>query len=178
MVNSKDKKLTCYDVSKLIGKAWSKTASISNGISALKSTGIYPYDSNAIPDSFFALFDALHEQNLIEHGQENVPDNRRIVTSTDTVLTISAMGSIEETSRTSVEPQPGTSRMEISPSKILAEVYPMPKLLPMTSKNKQKAAILTSPDHIKKRKLIAEKKKSKDLAKNKHPEKNQRQKKV
>ncbi|XP_069357516.1 uncharacterized protein [Maniola hyperantus] len=47
MIMNKNKKLTRYDVSKLIGKAWRKAASVSNGVSALKSCGIYPYDPNA-----------------------------------------------------------------------------------------------------------------------------------
>jgi hypothetical protein len=53
MVGNKDKKLTRYDVSKLIGKAWSKAGTISNGVSALKSCGMFPYDPNAIPDHYF-----------------------------------------------------------------------------------------------------------------------------
>lgn len=70
MVMNKNKKLTTYDVSKLISKAWCKAASVST---ALKSCGIYPYDPNAIPDHFYALSDALHEQDLIANEQHAVP---------------------------------------------------------------------------------------------------------
>lgn len=47
MINNSNKKLTRYHISKLIGKAWGKAASVANGVSAMKATGIYPYYPNA-----------------------------------------------------------------------------------------------------------------------------------
>ncbi|CAH1975375.1 unnamed protein product [Acanthoscelides obtectus] len=66
-VMNKDKKLTRYDVqiSKLIGKAWGKAASIAKGVSVLRSGGIYPYDPNAIPEHYFSLSDAIKDEDLV-----------------------------------------------------------------------------------------------------------------
>ncbi|CAH2101205.1 unnamed protein product [Euphydryas editha] len=71
---NKDKKLTRYDVSKLIGEAWGKAASVSNGIFALRSCGIYPYDANAIQEHYFSLSYALKDQDLLanEPNEEDV----------------------------------------------------------------------------------------------------------
>lgn len=52
-----------------------------------------------------------------------------------------------------------TADSKDTPSKILSEIYPVPKLPFVLSKKKQKAVILTSDEHIQKRKLIADKKK-------------------
>lgn len=64
MVRCKDKKLTRYDVSKLIGRAWGKAATNANGVSALRSCGIYPFNPTAIPDHYFALSDSIRAQDL------------------------------------------------------------------------------------------------------------------
>lgn len=60
MILNNDKRLTRYNVSKLIGKAWGKAASVSNGIAALKSCGIY------------LISDTLREQDLVDDEQGNV----------------------------------------------------------------------------------------------------------
>lgn len=65
MVSCKDKKLTRYDVAKLIGRARGKAATIANGVSALKSCGIYPFDPTAIPDHYFALSDSIQNQTSV-----------------------------------------------------------------------------------------------------------------
>lgn len=74
MVRNKDKKLTRYDVSKLIGGAWGKAATIRNSISALKSCGIYPFNPSAIPEHYFSLSDSLREQDLVENAPNDEDD--------------------------------------------------------------------------------------------------------
>lgn len=174
MINYKNKKLTRYDVSKLIGKAWGKAASISNGVSALRSTGIFPYDPSTIPEHYFSLSDALHEQNLIEFDEENIADNNRIqITSTNVINDVPITlekNPVEKSPQKIAGPQPGPTGMQITPSKILANIHPVPKLPSMSSKNKQKAVVLTSPEHIQKRRIITERKKFKEGTKTKKRE--------
>lgn len=62
--------MTRYDVAQLIGRAWGKAATSSNGVSALKSCGIYPFDPTNIPDHYFALSDSVRDQNLT-NDEEN-----------------------------------------------------------------------------------------------------------
>lgn len=68
MVINKDNNFTCYDDSKLIGKAWRTAATVSNGVSASRSGGIF--NPKAIPDHYFSLSDSLREQNLVETQNE------------------------------------------------------------------------------------------------------------
>lgn len=237
MVRNKDKKLTRYDVSKLIGIAWGKAATIPNGISALKSCGIYPYDPNAIPEHYFSLSDSVQNENLTIEIQEEQNETLRPIESPSTLvgfddtfldnfhnqqqtspshhvdLTLDKfseplidqraqqvddefqfiptrkdiLNSIYGISPTKnridgniPEPQPGpsgitfirsvnktpvkaaeTCEIKETPSKILSEIHPVPKLPMMSSKRKQTAIILTSPENIQKRKVLDSRKKGK-----------------
>ncbi|CAH1959173.1 unnamed protein product [Acanthoscelides obtectus] len=197
MVQNREKKLTRYDVSKLIGKAWGKAATVSNGVSALKCCGIYPFDPHAIADYHFSLSDSLQEQNLVDIDEVNNQSTR----STDESLTGNTAPATEILS------QPGTSGLHSTPvslhddesvntpqkhpqndasqqvgicdktpeeaipssdvkdkgtpSKVLSEIHPVPKLPKNLSKRKQTAIILTSPENIEKRTLLANKRKIK-----------------
>jgi hypothetical protein len=42
-------------VTELTGKAWGNTASVSQGSSGLKVTGIFCFNANEIPDTFFSI---------------------------------------------------------------------------------------------------------------------------
>lgn len=160
MIMNKDKKLTRYDVSKLIGKAWGKAATVANGISALKSCGIYPFDPNIIPDHYFSLSDAVQEQGLID-----TPEKTQ-TTQTNETKTYSEPEPVAGPSRVQSQKTPPkdhplplcSSEVQETPTKILSEIHPVPKLPPILSKNKQTAIILTSPEHIEKRKLVTQRK--------------------
>ncbi|XP_026323303.1 uncharacterized protein LOC113232741 [Hyposmocoma kahamanoa] len=274
MVRNKDKKLTRYDVSKLIGGAWGKAATIRNGVSALKSCGIYPFNPSAIPEHYFSLSDSLREQDLVENAQNDEDDTSTesmsllvgpsatlpdlpiasqqinleleaetskqhrseyvLMTTASTPTSPSEQGSgnilvttatihsplrcrvpeleanFEEQTANKNKSDDSTSAIHSpiqimtlspatpkkcpqkrptephsielndmdlieqiipektvtadskdTPSKILSEIHPVPKLPFVLSKKKQKAVILTSDEHIQKRKLIADKKKQK-----------------
>lgn len=197
MIMNKDKRLTRYDVSKLIGKAWGKAASVSNGIAALKSCGIYPYDPNAIPEHYFSLSDTLREHDLIDinQGNSNVNelgasyskvhniDNYRAgtePTASAVAITEKHMGPESESTynkenmitdnvvqvtvpASEKTPQKGrelhSEFIVETPTKVLTNIHPIPKLPAMVLKKKQRALVLTSPENIQKRKAIEKRKK-------------------
>lgn len=125
MVRNKDKKLTRYDVSKLIGKAWGKAATVSNGVSALKSCGIFPFDPSAIPDHYFSLSDSLQEQNLMEIATQN--KDKETPTASSSLLEHANKETLEKDSEPSrqvralIEPIPGSSGLQNSTEKDIGQ---------------------------------------------------------
>lgn len=61
---------------KLLSDAWSKSATVENGISCFRATGIHPFNPDAIPDYAFLNEDhQLEEHQPEEHQPEhNLPD--------------------------------------------------------------------------------------------------------
>ncbi|KAK9685163.1 DDE superfamily endonuclease [Popillia japonica] len=53
MRNNVGRKLTRYQFPTLINSAWSKAATVQNGVSGFKACGIYPLDKSIIPDYAF-----------------------------------------------------------------------------------------------------------------------------
>ncbi|KAJ3622488.1 hypothetical protein MTP99_002995 [Tenebrio molitor] len=58
MIIHKDRKLNTRNVAALIGNAWSRAATVSNGVARFKAAGTYPYDPSVIPEHLFAISDA------------------------------------------------------------------------------------------------------------------------
>jgi len=50
-------KIIRYHMARLIGLAWNKVASVGVGVSAVESTGIYPFNHNRVPEYWFLISD-------------------------------------------------------------------------------------------------------------------------
>lgn len=125
MLRNKNRTITRLQVGSLIGKAWGKAATVGNATSGFKACGIFPLNPNAIPDHFFDASDLIEEAPA-------------------TVLA------------TQSSPKPSTSRQgamspKETPTKLLEESKPIPKLPISTVKRKQVACVLTSPENLTKK---------------------------
>lgn len=131
MLKNKNRSLTRLQVGSLIGHAWGKAATVGTATSGFKACGIFPLNPSAIPDHFYAISD------LIEVAPPTIPLESVAVQS-------------------DLSPQkPSTSRQtstdKETPTKILEESNPIPKLPSSTVKRKQVACILTSPENVSKK---------------------------
>lgn len=145
MINHKDRKLNRHNVSALIGKAWVKSASVSNAVSGFKATGIYPYDPSIIPEHCFNISDTLCA---------HVPVSNPVLP--------------EETAAAEIFNNSATNsqlKLKETPSRLLREIAPVPTIPINTSRRKQSAMILTSPENKAKRQVLADKKLTKTLPK-------------
>lgn len=145
------RRLTRYQVGPLICEAWEKSASVGNGTSGFKSTGIYPLDKNILPDYLFSVSDNLIPTNA--GGGFSNPQSM-------------ANSSSSVSHERSSEPRPGCSKDSVreepggTPSKLLAEISPIPKLKEDSSFRGKKngAVVLTSTENRDKlKKRLAEK---------------------
>ncbi|KAI4460649.1 hypothetical protein MML48_5g00008303 [Holotrichia oblita] len=173
MLAHEERRLTRHQVSALIGRAWGRAATVANGVSAMKCTGIYPYDPSAIPDHYFSITDSINNDQAPLENQEPVilpnDNNNRENVDPNFNLHRSFTNADSRTkalpNRWSVEDQPstsGTREEKESPSKLLDDFHPIPEIPRNTSKRKQSTTVLTSPENRTKRQLIAEKKKMKE----------------
>lgn len=136
------RKLTRLQFGKLLGYAWGKSATVENGLSAFRATGISPFNQDAIPDYAYVEID-------IEHGSEVVQPQ----SSDSTHLP-------QTTSRSS--PQPGCSHYpdpptadedvsDVTPGKLLDQISPVPKTsatVAVKKRGRQLATVLNTPEHI------------------------------
>lgn len=196
MLNHPSRNLSRYQVGEILGKAWMRAATPANAISGFKGTGIYPLDQNAIPGHFFAISDGTIARE--DHNAENIlpyketeedsdeipvtvpqrdktPDRQSNVSthfeSNEFLIQVNE-GQIPQKRNDSMEPQPNSSKNlddDITPSKFLKEIQPIPKIPLSFSKRKQSATELTSPENIFQKKHKSELNKSK--AKNKNSNK-------
>lgn len=157
--NNPSRKLGRIQFGGLLGKAWGKSANQNNGASGFRACGLFPPDRNAIPEYAF-ISDTAHT----------------IVLSTDTVT---AENPLPSTSGANIMPNPIPSTSGVNkeneenqstgnndvetPSKTLDKVYPVPSYgIIVSSKRKQHAEVLTSPENFEK---IRNRTKIKDLKK-------------
>lgn len=128
MLRNKDRTITRLQIGTLIGQAWGKAATVGNAATGFKACGIFPLNPNAIPEHFFAISD------LIE-------------VTPPTVSSIDA----QSPSKPSTSIQTVRSNKKETPTKLLEESNPIPKLPSSTVKRKQFACVLTSPENINKK---------------------------
>ncbi|CAH2005646.1 unnamed protein product [Acanthoscelides obtectus] len=138
MKHNASRNLTRYQAGALIGKSWLRSASVATAINGFKATGIYPVDPNAIPDHFYSITDSAMADTSPERDA-NRPSLG--LPSTSPTSSAQACGRGDE-----------GDGPQITPSKFLQEVSPVPKV-PVSFKQrfKQSAAVLTSPENITKR---------------------------
>lgn len=172
------RKITRLQLGKLLSVSWSKSATVDNAVSAFRATGICPLSIDAIPDyAYLGL-----EENIME-----LPDPQRDENVVDNVEP-STRPSSKSPHQTLIDSQP-TKDNELSeavpettiqegdtPGTLLNKLNPVPSTSSGVEKarkrSRQVAAILTSPEHIDKRKSVEavkqqklNKKEKKELAK-------------
>ncbi|KAI4467122.1 helix-turn-helix psq domain [Holotrichia oblita] len=65
------------DLAALIGRAWERATTVANGVSAMKCTGIYPYDPTASPDHYLSITDSLNNDQTLENQEPHSSHNDR-----------------------------------------------------------------------------------------------------
>lgn len=172
------KKITRYQSGKLIGNAWIRAATPANALSGFKACGIYPLNPNIIPEQYFDISDLHASENvtdepvastsiqacntLISSNGSAKDQNECIQIDIDAVVLPTNSPGPEYSDKILAVPvtnvQPSTSNKgsgdkTITPSKILHESSPIPKIPKIQFKKvKQSAAILNSIENIKKKK--------------------------
>lgn len=135
---------------KLLADAWAKAATVSNATSGFSAIGIYPYNPDMIPEYAFLNQDEApnndinHEDNAVNYQNAINEENQR-----NDDETISDNGEVTVVNE------------NITPGKMLDIINPVPstsKVNTLRKRSRQLAEILTSPEHIAKRKTLAEKK--------------------
>jgi hypothetical protein len=90
-------KFTRYHKVRLIGFGWSRGASMSVGVSAFQSRGIYPFNCNKVPEYLFSISDTSENITYMETTPANMAVLRvpsTTVTNSQNMLTIPAKTSL------------------------------------------------------------------------------------
>lgn len=161
-----NRNITRYQAGQLIGKAWLRAASVATGVNGFKATGIYPLDPNAVPDHFYSMQDISEPVR----NNSNVPKIISVppevsdinIQNEDTVIVAVAP---EDSAEHHLDQEPGTHSVaieEFTPTKLLHDVSPIPKLpVSFNKRIKQGATVLTSTENIRKREVANQNKKTK-----------------
>lgn len=132
------RRLTRQQFGFLLNQAWGKSATSGNAISGFRATGVFPLNPRAIPEYAFSNIEQPTERN-VEHVAQ--------------VQSVSDSG-------------PSTSFQKVdqpTPTRLLNEVSPLPvKLNEARKRAKQVSILLTSEEHIEKRKMKENEKERKE----------------
>lgn len=198
VLQHKNRKLSRTIISTLIGNAWGKAATVSNGAAGFRACGIHPYNPQAIPDHLFSIADVAANSTNVKDNHSSTswryntesdtpPDNDDSITEiepnepstsrapTGHINAIITNARKEECVVVSRTEEATTSKDQESPSKLLDQVHPVPVIPLTTSKRKQNAVELTSPENRVKRRVFADKKKRKTKEDSKKETKSVRQ---
>jgi hypothetical protein len=121
------RKINRLQFGKLLAESWAKSATVTNGVSAFRATGIYPFNPNAIPD--YAYLGQPPEQPLVDNTTEkNMPSNSRATNHSEPSTSNQQLRDFDSTPTKSPKPttswyQPTTSSAnKRTPSKILEDI--------------------------------------------------------
>ncbi|XP_047541822.1 uncharacterized protein LOC125074539 [Vanessa atalanta] len=183
MLTNKEKKINRLIAGRLIGNLWIRATTPSNAISGFRSCGIYPYNTAAIPESFYTISDLSSSNPLREEPQDILPENtlQLPVPSCNNPLLpesncseVSALAETQTSTITNVDHthdnttreespsplsqlhclQPNEEGIKETPSKLLQECSPIPKIpIPLYKRGKQSAAVLNSKENIANKKI-------------------------
>ncbi|CAH1972346.1 unnamed protein product [Acanthoscelides obtectus] len=189
MIQNKNRKLSRINISRLIGNAWGKAATVANATSGFRACGIYPYNPQAIPEHFFSISDASisaasankalpstsNHSNLTPGPNKAQPSTSFSPGHTD--MGVSDMSTDSQTSNEASEVSLNLEEKE-TPSKFLREDNPIPLIPNTIPKRKQHALELTSPENRVKRRVFSEKKKQAQDKKDKRKKPSENEKKI
>lgn len=147
----------------LISNAWGKSASVENCLSGFKATGIFPLNRNAIPDHFFNISDISQSRlNRVESvGGPDLPtsDPASVSCSRDCARIDPQPSTSSSNNNFDVlaTPEETSSNVNTTPSKILHNISPVPKVQrDRINKRKQSARILDNEFILEKKKKNAQ----------------------
>ncbi|KAB0799206.1 hypothetical protein PPYR_07086 [Photinus pyralis] len=144
-----DRRITRLVFGKLLNIAWGKAASVQNGTSGFKATGISPYNPDSIPDYAYTTGpeDAEGDKLDLEQPQRSSPQP-----STSQEIPQNE----EPRSAPQIHPDPIDEAEKLTPGKALTIVAPVPSVavLNVTKRARKVAEELTSPENIEKRRKI------------------------
>lgn len=145
--NHVGRRITRYQFGELLSASWGKAATVQNGSSGFKATGILPFNRDIIPDYAFCIGKTSPAKTALSSPQKQTETTKQL--------------------RNGSEAQPSTSKSvenKITPSKILSDLSPaVPEKVTVVRKRaKQVATILTSPEHLNIRKEKERKMQEKD----------------
>lgn len=148
ILHNAQRKITRLQAGQLIGQAWMKATSVQTGISGFKAAGIHPYDSQAIPDHFFAILDIFQSANkLIKQNAK--PTGLQKTYPVESVPGPSTVPNPQNAGRKSSMCVKSEIDIEVSPTKHLMEIRPLPQIpTPGNRRRKQSAAVLTTSESI------------------------------
>jgi hypothetical protein len=146
------RKITRYQMGRLIGVAWNRAASVDVGVSAFESTGIYPLNSNRVPEHFFSISDTSESTTCMETAPRNMAPISAPSASGTTSQTVLSTLAGPSTSNLHTIMFSGISPDVITPSKLLRKISPVPKILRRNlPARRQLASVVTEAANIKER---------------------------
>lgn len=186
MRNNADRKLTRYQFPSLINTAWSKAATVQNGVSGFKACGIYPLNESIIPEYAFRYDENESTTATTAPVLSAAATASSSLTTTPPVVSEEISSAPELTTASqnqeiTIRPSPLTAPVELEniaaiPSTSFYDIQRIPTISHPTgraSSRKQHAQILTSPDVIaakrtkKEQKKVSAEKRSRNAAKKK-----------
>lgn len=150
---------------KLLSEAWAKAATVKNGISGFRATGIIPLNPDVIPDHFFfqqgnrQSFDTNEPRHSTQsHGSVSpIPGTSRDqmpVCTADITNASCSSTNLDRSVLTEdiVDAEDGAANIDVTPGKVLEEISPVP-VIPQRVQRARKnsralAALINSKSNI------------------------------
>lgn len=158
------RKLGRLQFGELLTKSWGKSATAGNAMSGFRSTGIFPWNPDSVPDHAYTVADRIvntetredqrtltqvtdtQQSNSQERNAEATQEFRHTIIIMDESMPSCSHAGTEPRCSTPAE---GISVPDLTPGKILEQINPTPKLVVSAKKRaKTVATLLTSPDYI------------------------------
>jgi hypothetical protein len=146
------RKTTRYQMGRLTGVAWNTAASVGVGVSAFESTGIYPLNSNSVPEYFFPISDTNESTTCMETAPRNMAPISAPSASGTTSQTVLSTPVGPSTSNLNTTMFSDTSPDVISPLKRLRKIS-LARKIPRRNltARRQLASVLTEEANIEER---------------------------
>jgi hypothetical protein len=146
------RKITRYQMGRHIGVAWNRAASVGVDISAFESTGIYPLNSNRLPEHFFRISDTSESTTCMETAPRNMAPISAASASGTASQTVLSTPAGPSTSNLNTIMFSDTSPDIITASRHLRKISPVPKIPRWNlSARRQLTSVLTEAANIEER---------------------------
>lgn len=191
LVQNERKEIKKIHAGELIGKAWNRAASVSIAVNGFRATGIFPLDSDAVPNHFFQISDGSRPQessstlpdltsntptNLVRENLEVMSSHKLIDLPVSSKTTSLPELSVPDDSHEALLNLPSTSKE--TPTKTLMKLSPIPRLPKPKVHNcrkKQSAKILNLSANNGKRQLVLEDTYNQEENARNHPKKTKKE---
>lgn len=177
--NNPGRKLTRLQFGKLLAEGWNKSATVNNGTSAFKATGIVPFNPSAIPDDAYLTENSIILEAPDASKNKQIPDGssqsfKKALSDDDQQPCCSWQtedDSVPEKQNESVAETNANTPVKSTPGKMLDIISPVPVVSAdvnsVRKRSKQLAEILTTETTIGEKQNKASKEREKELKTNK-----------